>query len=299
MSNADQNNSDSQDTDTGHSGNSPESPKCLDIALAHIDLSKGIQVREKINSQTIDSYAEAMSTESAKFPPIRLWLIGEQLVISRGFHRVEAARKAGQKTIKAQVFEGTYQQAVIDALGSNATHGLPRTPEDKRKAVLMALEHLDPEISNGTVAAYCRVSPTFVSKVKSTLHGGGFDTSKKIICKDGKLRSYPKRPKSSNECPTNVQAENQDSTTASTPHSGDQKDTSVEGMESHFEDQSKDGSKQRESALLQAWKRITSIIQAEVELLLPHERMELGCLLETFATDYCHRQGKISPFPAS
>jgi hypothetical protein len=56
--------------------------------------------------------------------------------------------------IEAQVQEGTCDEALLFAVGSNATHGLRRTNADKRRAMTMLLIH--PEYSEWSDRALAR-----------------------------------------------------------------------------------------------------------------------------------------------
>jgi hypothetical protein len=58
-----------------------------------------------------------------------------------GFHRVMAARRIGGEWLMANVVPGTRGDARWRALAANATHGLRRTNADKRRVLVLALEH--------------------------------------------------------------------------------------------------------------------------------------------------------------
>jgi len=75
-----------------------------------------------------------------EFPPIRVFNDGSDVWLSRGFHRYHAAKLAGLESVEAEQVQGTRRDAVLDALGDNATHGVRRTNQDKRKAVMTLLE---------------------------------------------------------------------------------------------------------------------------------------------------------------
>src|SRR5258708_6017930 len=52
--------------------------------------------------------------------------------LSEGFHRAEAYRRAGAKSVPCIVREGERTEALANACGSNISHGLKRTTADKR-----------------------------------------------------------------------------------------------------------------------------------------------------------------------
>jgi hypothetical protein len=72
------------------------------------------------------------------------------------------------------VHPGTRRDAVLFSVGANAAHGLKRTNEDKRKAVMTLLT--DPEWgtwSNAEIARRCAVDSSTVDKHRSSLPDSG------------------------------------------------------------------------------------------------------------------------------
>lgn len=129
------------------------------------------QFRAAENPATVAEYADAMQAGET-FPPIVVWRVGAELHLSDGYHRLAALRKLDRATVEADVREGSALDLFEHALGANARHGLPRTQEDKRKAVRAALAH--PELSKRSdtqIAKLCGVSQPFVSKIRQTLSG--------------------------------------------------------------------------------------------------------------------------------
>lgn len=141
--------------------------KDLEIALLHRDAQT--QCRVSMDAATVERYREAW-LDGADFPAVTVYDDGERRYLVDGFHRTEAALKAGKRKIRAQVIQGTRREAVLYAAGVNAEHGLQRTNDDKRRAVDMLLA--DPEWrqwSNRRLAKIVRVSPPFVAKRKALL----------------------------------------------------------------------------------------------------------------------------------
>jgi len=91
--------------------------------------------------------------------------------LSDGFHRVKAANEAGLKTIQADVWEGTRDDAFWMSLGANRTHGLPRSHADKERAVKAALA-ARPKLSDRAIADHLGVSPSTVAKYRPTVQIG-------------------------------------------------------------------------------------------------------------------------------
>lgn len=99
----------------------------------------GLQTRVALDENTVSEYAEAMKNH-AKFPPVKAFCDGEKFYLADGFHRVEAALRAGYRRVKADMDAGSYADALRYALKANADHGLRRTNADKRHCLEMAWE---------------------------------------------------------------------------------------------------------------------------------------------------------------
>lgn len=131
----------------------------------------GTQPRAGLNHETINEYADAMR-HGDQFPPITVFHDGTDYWLADGFHRYSAHIKAfgTHSHIKADIHQGTQRDAILYAVGANANHGLRRTPTDKKRATLRLLQ--DDEWRNWSdreIARRCRVSPTFVGKIRATL----------------------------------------------------------------------------------------------------------------------------------
>src|SRR5262249_27157884 len=84
-----------------------------------------------------------------------------------GFHRCAAAKDAGLSEIDAEVKEGTRRDAVLEATSANARHGVRRTNEDKRKAVLTLLTDKEwSKWSDHEIAKKTHTTQPFVSKLR-------------------------------------------------------------------------------------------------------------------------------------
>ncbi|MBK1875385.1 ParB/RepB/Spo0J family partition protein [Pelagicoccus mobilis] len=154
------------------------------ISLEEIDIYAGTQTRVATNDEAVSGYAEDMK-QGDRFPPIVLFFDGSKYYLADGFHRFLAAKRIEEKDIEANVCEGSRTDALIAALGANATNGLYRTNADKRHAVEIALEEWTGH-SNAYLADICKVSIELVRRVRKSM---GLDNPDKVIGKDGK--SYP------------------------------------------------------------------------------------------------------------
>ena len=139
------------------------------LMLNLIRADGGTQPRAQMDFITISEYAEAMEEGSA-FPPVVVFFDGEDYWLADGFHRLKAAVQLGRNDIEADVRPGTRREAVLFSMGANAEHGLKRSPEDKRRAVLVLLQ--DEEWVNWAdreIARRTRTTHPFVAKLRAEI----------------------------------------------------------------------------------------------------------------------------------
>lgn len=126
------------------------------------DLTKdGLQTRVALDERTVSEYADAMR-EGAEFPPVMVFEENGKMWLADGFHRVEAATRAGQSHIEATVTSGNFIDALKYALSCNARHGKRVTNEDKQNAMRIAWENREAlfggEPSGSLLAETCGVA---------------------------------------------------------------------------------------------------------------------------------------------
>jgi hypothetical protein len=146
-------------------------PTAHEIAIGKIIVDRDLQPRASIDLDAVREYAEAMK-DGAEFPPVVVFFDGLNYWLADGFHRHAAALKAEMRSIRALVYQGDKQDALLFSLGANAEHGLRRTHADKRRAVIKMLNH--PEWcmwSDAVIARYARVSPSTVSRYRANSPG--------------------------------------------------------------------------------------------------------------------------------
>ena len=148
------------------------------IKLDKIRLDGGTQPRKEIDEPLVQHYTEILLEGKDKFPPIDLWFDGKSYWPSDGFHRFHAHKRAGFKDIEASVNQGTKRDAFLACLRANGKHGKPRTPDERRYVVQMALE--DIELGDKTdveIAAICDVSSMTVGRVRKAM---GLEKSNRV-----------------------------------------------------------------------------------------------------------------------
>ncbi|HEX7379724.1 MAG TPA: hypothetical protein VF278_21550 [Pirellulales bacterium] len=136
--------------------------------------------------------------EGAVFPPVIVVYDQKDYWLADGFHRLHARLQlpSEQPTIDCQVHEGSLRDAILLAVQANATHGLRRTNQDKRRAVetILADEEWSQK-STRWVAKTCGVGQGLVEDVRRQLpdsgswpEGGCFSGR---LGQDGKRRAAP------------------------------------------------------------------------------------------------------------
>jgi hypothetical protein len=177
----------------------PAATKIRMLALKQITLDPATQMRAAFDHTVITEYSEIIE----RLPPIVCFWSGKNYYLADGWHRVKAAMLARKETIACKVREGTLRDAILYAAGSNAEHGLRRTPNDKRRAVMTLLEDAEwASWSTREIARQCAVSAAFVTVLRQQIEGPEPDPQRRrLAVRNGKLISRPAehhKPPSSN-----------------------------------------------------------------------------------------------------
>jgi hypothetical protein len=101
-----------------------------------------------------------------KIHGIPLMLIGD------GRHRLLAAKEIGFKQVVCTLHDGTMEDCILFALGSNRTHGIRRSTQDKHACVQTAIVTF-PKYSDNRIADACHVSNHLVSDIRKELEANG------------------------------------------------------------------------------------------------------------------------------
>lgn len=137
------------------------------VPIASLTRDRELQSREVTDADTVASYKELLE-RGVKLPRPAVYRDGELLHLADGQHTVTAEDERGAISVDVKVRPGTREDAILHSAAANATHGLPRTNKDKRRAVRMVLE-LRPDWTNGVVAEHCSVSDRLVTDVRKAL----------------------------------------------------------------------------------------------------------------------------------
>ncbi len=167
----------------------PPKATAQELSLAQITDDADLQPRKTLDLDILREYSIAW-LDGAKFPPITVFFDGETYWLADGFYRVRSARKANLHSIRALVYDGDKRDAKLFSVGANAEHGMRRTNEDKRLAVLKLLD--DPEWclwSDAEIARACKVSGGLVLKYRQGSPGvRGHDVAMRISS-DGSIHT--------------------------------------------------------------------------------------------------------------
>lgn len=141
----------------------------VSLALDRIKTDGGTQSRAEVNPAVVEDYAQTIR-DGADFPPVTVFHDGKHYWLADGFHRVAAYRAAGALEIAADIRQGDKREAILFSVGANAAHGLRRTNDDKRRAVMVLLNDAEwSKWSDREIARRCGVSHNFVSSLRPSL----------------------------------------------------------------------------------------------------------------------------------
>lgn len=114
------------------SSKTPREPEEIEVNEVIVD--HRLQPRSQQNFQTVIRYRETLE-DGGSFPPITVARIDGLLLLVDGFHRLQAHRGAGKRTIEAVILEGlTREDAFFEAVIANTQHGIGLSKDEKRAA---------------------------------------------------------------------------------------------------------------------------------------------------------------------
>jgi transposase-like protein len=156
-----------------------ESDEDRTVALGDLKLISDLQPRAALDPEAVEDYAALYGVLPCPLPPVLVFEVIEPseacgLCVIDGWHRVEAARRAGRQRICYEIADsGTLDDARWIAARANARHGVRRTNADKRRAIEMALKsEQNEDQSNRAIARHVGVSYELVRRVRAELIEG-------------------------------------------------------------------------------------------------------------------------------
>jgi hypothetical protein len=177
------------------------------INIDQLSFEPEIQIRVKINKETVAHYASCMETEDdlKKFPPVIVFYDGERYWLADGHHRRAAALAAGHNKVWAIIRNGNVNDAIWEAIVVNGKQGLSLTREDRKRAIEIVVLRW-PNKSTRVIAEAIGCGKSTVERIRDQVsqmghlpetkndHSGNSNESPdRSIGKDGK--SYPAKRK--------------------------------------------------------------------------------------------------------
>lgn len=136
------------------------------LPLSRIKRDKRAQPRAQISETIIAEYLETIRG-GVYLPPLRVFYDGDDYWLADGFHRIEARSRNEERFVECSVEPGGLRDAILYSCKANATHGVRRSDDDKRRAVLTLLEDEEwGRWSDRTIAGRCGVSHPFVARIR-------------------------------------------------------------------------------------------------------------------------------------
>jgi hypothetical protein len=140
------------------------------VPLSAIRGDEQAQPRAALTTDLVAKYAEAME-RGDKFEPVIVFEDAAGVLwLADGFHRIAAATKLKLKTIECNVHKGGLRDAILYSCGANFKHGLQRTNDDRRRAVMRLLNDAEwGKWTDSEIAKQCKVGHQLVGKLRADL----------------------------------------------------------------------------------------------------------------------------------
>jgi ParB-like chromosome segregation protein Spo0J len=177
--------------------------KIHEVPLDDLVLDQNLNLRDRLDEFTVERYADSWD----RLPPIVVFSVDDRLLVADGFHRHAAAVLLGKRTIRAEIREGSFTDALDFVASVNLFHGLPLTRAERRRAVEVKLK-LHHDWSDRRMAEELAVSRELVAKVRRQLiESRQIPNLPGRVGADGKLYTSAGLPKEAPERPAKEQAD--------------------------------------------------------------------------------------------
>lgn len=164
------------------------------IGINNIILDEKFQPRAKTDFEWVHDLS-GFRKDGSEFPPVKVYQLPDgRLVAASGFHRIPAMKMAGEDQILCDVVDGTEEDAIVFAAGSNKGNGVkPMGPKDITKAVEMLLATAWWSRSNMSIADHVGCSSTKVKAIRTRLSAQtGKPLPENVEDKQGRSVAYKK-----------------------------------------------------------------------------------------------------------
>jgi len=172
-----------------------------EVPVKNLGLDKRVLVRGEIRQIIVQEYADILEEcleagQPWPFPELVVfWHAGMAHTVADGWHRLLAARRVKWPTpIPCEILHGTIRDATLYACQANARHGIRRSNEDKRAAVLKMLKDREwRKWSSREIARRCNVSDKLVELIRQH-EGGAADPDQRLkFSGAGRMYYYNRR----------------------------------------------------------------------------------------------------------
>lgn len=155
------------------------------LRLSDLLIDPRLQQREAIDHAVVVEYATRMR-DGGIFPPLTVFVDGASRWLVDGFHRYRACVAAGIEEADCDARPGTQRDALLFSCGANAEHGLRRSNEDKRRAVLVLLADAEwSQWSDREIARQCNVDHKTVARCRAEHLGNSPDSAMRTAERGG------------------------------------------------------------------------------------------------------------------
>jgi hypothetical protein len=161
--------------------NEPPGSDLRSLPLAFLRVDGDTQHRITIHASVVAEYSALMQA-GAEFPPIRVWCDGANYWLTDGFHRVEAARRAGLPRLVADVLHGSLTEAQWDSYAANSAHGVRRTAEETGRVIRLALRHPNAaRRSNVEIAKHLHIPEATLRRWRKLVSSSGDEDGARVV----------------------------------------------------------------------------------------------------------------------
>ena len=141
------------------------------ISIKDIIREKDFMMRERIDKELIAEYKENFDAiqESS---PIIVFETAKGFLLVDGFHRLKAAEQLNLDRIKAEIKQGSVQEAYAYACLANLKHGKPLTKDERKKAICEYIK-LNVQLSNVKISLDAGTSDDTIRLYRQELESKG------------------------------------------------------------------------------------------------------------------------------
>lgn len=166
-----------------------------EIPLDDLVLDPNLYLRDRLDDFTVERYADSWQ----RLPPVTVYDVDGKLLLADGYHRHAAAVMLGKRSIKGEVLQGSFSEALDFVASVNLFHGLPLTRAERRRAVEVKMK-LHHDWSDRRMAEELAVSRELVAKIRRMLiEGNQIPNNPGRVGADGKMYTSAGLPKDPGE----------------------------------------------------------------------------------------------------